>query len=77
MSSTMSKDRWEEITKFHLVYYTQIDVQDNINKIRPFLEHLRSKLKEVPMTEYLCVDEQLAPFQGEFIYEAIHSHEAS
>ncbi|XP_047500267.1 piggyBac transposable element-derived protein 3-like [Penaeus chinensis] len=40
------------------------DPNDKLSKVRPLLEHLRSKFKEIPMTEYLCVDEQMVPFKG-------------
>ncbi|XP_050688459.1 piggyBac transposable element-derived protein 3-like isoform X2 [Eriocheir sinensis] len=64
-SSVMRRDRWEEIkSRFHLVDYSQTDQQDKLSKVRPLLEHLRSKFKEIPMTEYLCVGEQVVPFKG-------------
>nr|XP_027235887.1 piggyBac transposable element-derived protein 3-like [Penaeus vannamei] len=65
ISSSMSRDRWEEIKmNLHLTDNSQIDPNDKLSKIRPLLEHLRSKFKEIPMTEYLCVDEQMVPFKG-------------
>ncbi|KAK3880920.1 hypothetical protein Pcinc_014570 [Petrolisthes cinctipes] len=65
VSSTMSRDRWENIKmKFHLTDNSQIDEHDKWSKVRPLLDHLRSKFKEIPMTEHLCVDEQLVPFKG-------------
>lgn len=65
VSSAMSRDRWEEIKmKFHLVDNSQLDLQDKLSKVRPLLDHLRAKFKEIPMTEYLCVDEQMVPFKG-------------
>ncbi|XP_037773143.1 piggyBac transposable element-derived protein 3-like [Penaeus monodon] len=65
ISSVMSRDRWEEIkVNLHLTDNSQIDPNDKLSKVRPLLEHLRSKFKEIPMTEYLCVDEQMVPFKG-------------
>lgn len=65
VKSVMSEHRGEEIKmKLHLVDNTKINPADKISKVRPLLEHLRSKFKEIPMTEYLCVDEQMVSFKG-------------
>jgi len=46
----MSRDRWEEIKlNLHLTDNSQIDPNDKLSKVRPLLEHLRSKCKDIPM----------------------------
>ncbi|CAK6970177.1 piggyBac transposable element-derived protein 2-like [Scomber scombrus] len=37
---------------------------DELYKIRPLLDHILPKLKDLPMQETLCVDEQMVPFKG-------------
>lgn len=73
VSSTLSRDRWEEIKmKLHLADDTRIDPHDKLSKVRPLLDHLRSKFKEIPMTIAKCRSAD-GTFQGVFIYEAIYS----
>lgn len=65
VSSNMSRDRWETIKmKLHLVDNSQLNANDKVCKVKPLLDHLRAKFKEIPMTEYLSVDEQMVPYKG-------------
>ena len=62
----MTRDRWEEIkSSIHFVDNSQLHELDKIAIIRPFVEHLKSKFKEIPMTTDLCVDESIIPFKGQ------------
>lgn len=48
----------------HFVDNSQLDPTDKRSKVRPLLDHHRTNLKEIPMTEYLSVDEQMVPYKG-------------
>lgn len=59
VSSNMNKDRWETLKmKLHFVDNSQLDPNDKLCEVRPLLDHLLAKFKEIPMTKYLSVDEQ-------------------
>ncbi|XP_066987389.1 piggyBac transposable element-derived protein 3-like [Macrobrachium rosenbergii] len=70
-ADVMSRNRWEEIkSKFHMVDNSILDSnprgnRDKLFKVRPLVDKLRSKFQQIPMTQNLCVDEQLAPFKGD------------
>lgn len=40
---------------------------DELYKIWPLLDHIIPKLKQIPMLETLCVDEQTVPFKGKSV----------
>ena len=61
----MSRSRWEEIkSNLHFVDNNNLGDDDRVAKVRPFVDHLRSKFKEIPMTRDLCIDETIIPFKG-------------
>ena len=63
--SIMSRNRWQAIkANLHFVDNSNIDPNDKIFKIRPLVDLLRAKFKEIPKIENLCVDEQIIPFKG-------------
>ena len=67
VADVMSRNRWEEIkSKFHMVDNTTLDLNtpDKLFKIRPMVDYLREKFRKIPMTQSLCVDEQIVPFKG-------------
>ena len=58
----MARRRWEDIkSSLHLVDNTKIDPADKISKIRPLVEHLRAKFRELIMNGGLCIDESIVP----------------
>ena len=69
-SEVMSRNRWEEIkSRLHIVDNSTLDPnpsnnKDKLFKVRPLVGHLRSKFQEIPMTQDLCIDEQMVPFKG-------------
>lgn len=65
VASVMSRTRWEEIKgHLHLVDNATVDQSDRLAKVRPLVEHLRTKFNQIPKTEHLAVDEQMVPFKG-------------
>ena len=66
ITSIMSRNRWELIkSKFHLVNNDDVvNSSDKMIKVRPLVDHLRSKFNKIEMEKYLSVDEQLIPFKG-------------
>ncbi|XP_028657085.1 piggyBac transposable element-derived protein 3-like [Erpetoichthys calabaricus] len=69
VSEVISRDRWEEIkSKIHFNDNSQIPLPnektDKLFKIRPLIDHLQKKFREIPMPQMLCVDEQIVPFKG-------------
>lgn len=69
VSEVMSRDRWEDIkSKIHFNDNTQTPLPnektDKLFKIRPLIDHLQKKFREIPMPQMLCVDEQIVPFKG-------------
>ncbi|XP_068215341.1 uncharacterized protein [Palaemon carinicauda] len=70
-ADVMSRNRWEEIkSKFHMADNSILDSnprgnRDKLFKVRPLFDKLRSKFQQIPMTQNLCIDEQLAPFKGD------------
>lgn len=65
VSSTLSRNRWEQIkSKLHFNDNTQHNNEDKLFKIRPFIDAIVNNFKATPMTEKLCVDEQMIPFKG-------------
>ena len=67
ISSVMSRDRWEAIKKnLHCNDNSTID-PNNIDKpfkIRPVIEHLVNKFRDIPKEQMLVVDEQTVPYKG-------------
>lgn len=69
-SEVMSCNRWEEIkSRLHIVDNSTLDPnpsnnKDKFFKVRPLVDHLRSEFKKIPMTQDLCIDEQMVPFKG-------------
>ena len=67
VADVMSRNRWEEIkSKLHMVDNSTLDSNkpDKLFKVRPMVDHLRAQFKKIPMTQSLCVDEQIIPFKG-------------
>ncbi|MFV0329691.1 MAG: hypothetical protein ACK5KL_07710, partial [Dysgonomonas sp.] len=69
-SEVMSRNQWEEIkSRLHLVDNSTLDPNpknntDKLFNVRPMVDHLWSKFKDIPMTQDLCMDEQMIPFKG-------------
>ncbi len=69
ISNVFSRNRWEEIKKaLHCNDNTQLPQRDDPNrdkffKVRPLLEHLQTKFRNIPMSQMCCVDEMLVPFK--------------
>ncbi|KAL3201041.1 hypothetical protein MRX96_012874 [Rhipicephalus microplus] len=70
VADTMTRDRWEEI-KQSLHFSDNQEAPDQngpernrLYKVRPLLDHLVAKCREIPKSQKLCVDEQLVPFKG-------------
>ena len=40
--------------------------RDRLFKIRPLLDFLLPKFKQIPQQQTLCIDEQMVPFKGYF-----------
>ncbi|XP_076156111.1 piggyBac transposable element-derived protein 3 [Alosa pseudoharengus] len=70
VADVMPLARWEAIKK--CLHFNDNSGQpardmpnyDELYKIRPLLDHILPKLKDLPMLETLCVDEQMVPFKG-------------
>ncbi|XP_035731240.1 piggyBac transposable element-derived protein 3-like [Vespa mandarinia] len=69
--STMSRTRWRKIkSKIHFSRKLQANatnnakVTDSLQKIRPILDKLVKNFNHIPMSEHVCVDEQIIPFKG-------------
>lgn len=65
VADTLTANRFEEIKRF--LHFTDNLLQsdnDKIKKIRPIVEHLRSRYNMDPVEEYVSVDEQIVPFKG-------------
>ena len=70
VAEVMFRVRWEEIKRN--IHFNDNSVQPSMNepnfykmfKIRPLVEHLRKKVRRVPSSEYLCVDEQIVLYKG-------------
>ncbi|KAH8029313.1 hypothetical protein MRX96_036814 [Rhipicephalus microplus] len=65
----MTRDRWEESKQsLHINNQEAPDKDDpecdRLYKVRPVLDHLVAKCRELPKSQKLCVDEQLVPFKG-------------
>ncbi|KAK8779772.1 hypothetical protein V5799_018886 [Amblyomma americanum] len=70
VADTITRDRWEEI-KQSLHFNDNQEApdlnnaeRDRLYKVRPLLDHVVSKCREIPKSQKLCVDEQLVPFKG-------------
>ncbi|CAM4569051.1 unnamed protein product [Leuciscus chuanchicus] len=70
VADTMTLNRWEDIKRF-LHFNNNADQPacfddnfDKLFKIQPLITHLVSKIKAIPMSEKLSVDEQMVPFKG-------------
>ncbi|CAK9814101.1 PiggyBac transposable element-derived protein 3 [Anthophora plagiata] len=70
VADTMSRTRWKEIkSKIHFSRNLQdntnnSEVTDSLQKIRPILDKLLKNFNRIPMSEHVCVDEQIIPFKG-------------
>lgn len=70
VADVMSLTRWEAIKRcLHFNDNNSLPTRempnfDELYKIRPLLDHILPKLREIPMQEMLCVDEQMVPFKG-------------
>ena len=70
ITEVMTRDRWEEIkANIHFQDNTKDFPKTDPNhdvlfKVRPLLTHLSAKFREIPMTQRLCIDEQMVPFKG-------------
>ncbi|XP_051574810.1 piggyBac transposable element-derived protein 3-like [Myxocyprinus asiaticus] len=70
VADVMPLARWEAIHRF--LHFSDNSCQptrdmadyDELFKIRPLLNHIFTKLKQLPMRETLSVDEQMVPFKG-------------
>lgn len=70
VADVMPLARWEAIKRF--LHFSDNSFQptrdmadyDELYKIRPLLNHILTKLKQLPMREMLSVDEQMVPFKG-------------
>ena len=62
----MSRNRWQEIkSNLHLANNANLSTNnDKMFKVPPMIDHLRSKFKEIPKIQNLCIDEQIVPFRG-------------
>ena len=62
----MSRNRWQEIkSSLHLADNVNLSTNDDkMFKVRPMIDHLRSKFKEIPKIQNLSIDEQIVPFKG-------------
>jgi len=70
VSEVITRDRWEEI-KANLHFNDNSDMlpstspkYDKLFKVRPLLDHLVTKFRDIPMPQRVCVDEQMVPFKG-------------
>nr|CAH7720120.1 unnamed protein product [Callosobruchus chinensis] len=66
VSECLSRNRWEQI-KSNLHFNdnaTHNNSTEKLFKLRPFLDSVVKKFNEIPMTEKMCVDEQMIPFKG-------------
>ncbi|XP_043486380.1 piggyBac transposable element-derived protein 3-like [Polistes fuscatus] len=71
VADTMSRTRWRDIkSKIHFSKNLQAnttnnaEVTDKLQKIRPILDKLVKNFNRIPMSEHVCVDEQIIPFKG-------------
>ena len=70
ITECMGSKRWETIKRFlHFNDNEKASKKgepgyDKIYKIRPFIEYLNKKFNQIPMSENLCIDEQMVPYTG-------------
>lgn len=62
--NAMPVNRFEQIKRF--VHFSNNDEYngDKLYKIRPLLNHLKTRYLDVPKEKQLCIDEPIIPFQG-------------
>ncbi|KAH8009278.1 hypothetical protein HPB51_014247 [Rhipicephalus microplus] len=66
----MTTNQWEELKQFLHFNDSQEasdkddPERDRLYKVRPLLDHLVAKCRELPKLQNLWVDEQLVPFKG-------------
>ncbi|KAL3217214.1 hypothetical protein MRX96_006115 [Rhipicephalus microplus] len=68
VADTMTRDRWEIKQSLNFSDNQEAPNQndperDRLYKVRPLLDHLVAKCREIPKSQKLCV-EQLVPFKG-------------
>ena len=70
VSDYMSSRKWEIIkSNIHFVDNEKaLDKwdpnYDKIFKVRPLVERINTKFNRIPLTENLCIDEQMVPYSG-------------
>jgi len=42
------------------------ECNDKLYQVRPLIEQVRYRLRQLPLEENLCIDEQMIPFKGKF-----------
>jgi len=70
INQILSRYRFEQIKRF--VHFNNNDHMlppehqkfDKLFKVRPLSDHLRKKYNDTPMSQMLCIDEQMIPFKG-------------
>jgi len=70
INQILSRHRFEQIKRF--VHFNNNDNMlppehenfDKLFKVRSLLDHLRKKYNDIPMSQMLCIDEQMIPFKG-------------
>ncbi|KAL2083578.1 hypothetical protein ACEWY4_021351 [Coilia grayii] len=65
IADVMPMRRWEQIkANLHFSDNTMDVGQDPLFKLRPFLDFTVERMRSIPMTEHLSVDEQIIPYKG-------------
>lgn len=69
IANVMSRNRWEEIkSNIHCNDNTNFNPRDpnrdRLFKVRPLIDFLQEKFREIPKDQYICVDEQIVPYKG-------------
>ncbi|KAG8239836.1 hypothetical protein J437_LFUL011462 [Ladona fulva] len=64
---SMTRDRFFQLrSNLHLVNNLELPSKctDKMFKVRPLILSIRQRCLQLPLEEYLCVDEQIVPFKG-------------
>ncbi|XP_046663283.1 piggyBac transposable element-derived protein 1-like [Homalodisca vitripennis] len=69
IANVISRDRWKEIkSKLHCNDNSKLrrddPNRDRLFKIGPLFDSLQEKFRNLPKSEFLCIDEQIVPFKG-------------
>ncbi|KAH8040956.1 hypothetical protein HPB51_013238 [Rhipicephalus microplus] len=62
MKLPQTRMHWSQ--RFRVSQVADTMTRDRLYKVRPLLDHLVAKCREIPKSQKLCVDEQLVPFKG-------------